>query len=411
MRRNTSSTMMSFEWISTWHSPPSAIGDDRVIDPQPVVVVAFAQAADQPVAVGAHHQLLGPAVGFVGLDDDDLGPVGIGEMALEHVADIRRRHVLRFDVDRLLRGRERVQRQVRSLVDGGLLAPGREGARDGDRRVAEIRRQAFRPRIDPCGRGRKLFAGGEFPAAIADLGHRSCRFAVDGHLEVVDRLVDRPVVPHADRVVAGVAFRIPALDGQVHAADEGQRIVDADDLLVVRRIERVMGVELDVQPRMVLPIGAEEEGTRRAGRMHDRDAPDEDPDLQLGPLLDEGAEQGAERRRVLGTSVRAQADAAVEIPADDQDGALSIAQGGFEMGEIGRPIDQNRCPIRLGDAPAILSGTQNRALGRPHRLPGRVQGLQACRFFQKLHVSHDRLPTPCQLGTEAKVPGGAGRWP
>ena len=68
--------------------PALAIGDDRVIDPQPVVVIAFAQAADQPVAVGAHHQLFGPAMGFVGLDDDDLRPVGIGEMALEHVADM-----------------------------------------------------------------------------------------------------------------------------------------------------------------------------------------------------------------------------------------------------------------------------------------------------------------------------------
>ena len=110
--------------------------------------------------------------------------------------------------------------------------------------------------------------------------------------------------------------------------------------------------------------------------------------LQIGPLLDERAEQGAERRRVLGGDVRAQADAAVEIPSDDEDRPLGFPQGSFEMREVWSPVDQNTCSVGLSHAPAVPPGTQNRVRRRSHRRAGDVGGLQARRFFQKSHVSH-----------------------
>ena len=114
---------------------------------------------------------------------------------------------------------------------------------------------------------------------------------------------------------------VPALDRQVHAADERQGIVDADDLLVVGGIKRVMGVELELKARVVLPVGAEDERPGSAGGMHDGNAPHQDPDLKVRLGLNERAEQGAERRGFFGAHVRAQADAAVEVPADDEDRA------------------------------------------------------------------------------------------
>ena len=73
-----------------------------------------------------------------------------------------------------------------------------------------------------CGGWNKLFAGRKLPASIADLGNGPCSVAVHGHLKIVNGLVDAPVILQPDRVVTGMAIGVPALDGQVHAADERQ---------------------------------------------------------------------------------------------------------------------------------------------------------------------------------------------
>ena len=70
---------------------------------------------------------------------------------------------------------------------------------------------------------------------------------------------------------------------------------------------------------MVLPVCAEDQRAWRAWRMDDSDAPDENPDFQIRPFLDKRSEERAERRRILGTGIRAKADAAIEIPPNNED--------------------------------------------------------------------------------------------
>jgi hypothetical protein len=59
---------------------------------------------------------------------------------------------------------------------------------------------------------------------------------------------------HAPWIARVVRRRIAALDGEIDAADERERIVDTDDLLMVRGDERVLSVEAEVDPGMRLPV-------------------------------------------------------------------------------------------------------------------------------------------------------------
>jgi hypothetical protein len=47
------------------------------------------------------------------------------------------------------------------------------------------------------------------------------------------------------RIVVGVLARVPAVGGHVDPAAEGQRVVDDDDLLVMRARHRMRMVELE----------------------------------------------------------------------------------------------------------------------------------------------------------------------
>ena len=159
--------------------------------------------------------------------------------------------------------------------------------------------------------------------------------------------------------------RIAAAIGHVDAADKGERIVDDDDLLVMRGIEGVRGIELDADARMLLPGRAEQERHHRARRMQNRDAPDEHAHFETRMLLDETAQQVAELWSVIG-----QPDRVVEIPADDHDRAAGATERLFEMAEIIEAVDDHRRPRRGFAAPGIAAGREQ-ARGRrapPHRL-------------------------------------------
>lgn len=47
------------------------------------------------------------------------------------------------------------------------------------------------------------------------------------------------------RIDVAMRTRIPAIDGHVDAAADGQRVVDDDDLLMMRRTDRMGAVELE----------------------------------------------------------------------------------------------------------------------------------------------------------------------
>ena len=87
-------------------------------------------------------------------------------------------------------------------------------------------------------------AVGPAPALARQLRQRLRRRAIDHHLDVVERPIGMARGIDAMRIVARVGRRVPAPDREVEAAGEGDRIVDHDDLLVLRAAE---GTELSMQ--------------------------------------------------------------------------------------------------------------------------------------------------------------------
>ncbi len=97
------------------------------------------------------------------------------------------------------------------------------------------------------------------PPLADDVDKRARSLALNRHLNVVHRTVGGSVRVAAERIVDTVRRQIPSHHGEVDAPAERQRPVDADDLLVVRRIERVMSVKAKTDARVVLPAAAEQE--------------------------------------------------------------------------------------------------------------------------------------------------------
>src|SRR5690606_42143867 len=92
---------------------------------------------------------------------------------------------------------------------------------------------------------------------------------------------------HAPRVRRGVLGRVPALDREVDAAGERERIVDTDQLLMVGGAERMAPIEAKVNARMRLPGAVEQLLDRAARAVHDRDVPDQKIDVEIRGALDQ----------------------------------------------------------------------------------------------------------------------------
>jgi hypothetical protein len=77
-------------------------------------------------------------------------------------------------------------------------------------------------------------------------------------------------------------------------------------------------------------------------------------DVQGRPAPEEGDEERAERiGTVAGSAVAAEADAAVDVPSEDEDGALGPLGGLGERAEVRRAVDQERDPAGRRAAPAV----------------------------------------------------------
>jgi hypothetical protein len=300
---------------------------------------------------------------YCSIRPDDLGPVGPLEVAREYLGDRRQREVLGLDVDVLAGGLEDGGVEGLDLAHLRLLAVGGLGAGQGDGAIRERRRDRRRPEIGfACHRGEHL-AAGEAPALGGDGGDGDGRIAVDHHLDVMDRRIGLAEGINARRLVGRVVDVVPAALGQVHAADERQRAVDADDLLMVGRAQRMVVVELEMDARMVAPFGAERKRNRVAA-IEDRVAPDEDVNLQIRARVDQAAEEPPERDdRVavgpVGGQIGAERGAPVEIPAKNDDPPLRLGQG-FDQGfEIGLSVDQEGHAAKAAYQPAVAPRAQH----------------------------------------------------
>src|SRR5690606_6304388 len=92
---------------------------------------------------------------------------------------------------------------------------------------------------------------------------------LDRDLHVMNRVKGRSGWRPPPWIVRNVLAGVPAVHGKVDAADEGDLIIDRDDLLVLGRVEGVGRVEPDMNAGMLLPCVAEKERQHRAGRVKD----------------------------------------------------------------------------------------------------------------------------------------------
>jgi hypothetical protein len=160
---------------------------------------------------------------------------------------------------------------------------------------------------------------------------------------------------------------IPPALSEIQASHKTDGIIDYDDFLVMRCPDRVRGVFLEVQTAM----GSK---TRQwppfaLKGVDQMKVPNQHVDMECASASEQSQEKIAEARgkpvRLLLTQ---HADAAIEIPPQDEyrprrpNGRLSKGT------VVGRPIDEERRTVGRFQAPAIPSDFENRLLGRMVRM-------------------------------------------
>src|SRR6185312_6868981 len=206
----------------------------RIEDAQPAPAICRGEPAQQAVAIAAHHQLLQIAARPARHDDDDLRPLRLLQASGEDVAYGFARQILGFDIDGAAGARQSRAVERRDLAHRmSRLAGERPG--DACRNLAEV---GFERRW-PCARPLdRLFRHGlarrEAPTLAGEFRQRPCGRTLDQHLQIVNR----PVYLARRRDAAGMLWRmileIPAVAGEIDAADKGDVVVDRDKLRVMR---------------------------------------------------------------------------------------------------------------------------------------------------------------------------------
>ena len=209
------------------------------------------------------------------------------------------------------------------------------------------------------GRGRRVLPGRLAPALQRQLLERRRGRAVDHQHRVVEgrgRCAREPA-PRLDRPVLG---RVPAPGREVDAADEAEPAVDHDQLLVVAAARRVVAAQREAHPL----VGQEAEpppGQLLAVEAVGQDpVPDQDAELERGPLPGERVEEQVERP-VVGVGL--EPEVAADVPAQHQHAAPRLEQGPPQGREVGGAVDQRGGPERALEPPAGLAGLQDRGAG------------------------------------------------
>ena len=156
------------------------------------------------------------------------------------------------------------------------------------------------------------------------------------------------------RVAGAVLGCIPAARGQIESSDEGEAVVDNDDLLMMRTGERMGVVEPEVDVLMRLPCKPVDWRVIAIGPVDHWVVPVEHPNPQLAALFGEAVQEISES--AAGTAIRIdpQRRAAIEIPGEDQLDRRARSAEAREYLEIRLRIDDERYPIGAGDRTTIL---------------------------------------------------------
>ena len=232
---------------------PDAVGD-----------AGGAQDLDEADAARRHGAVLDPAVMDPRRREHRLQPRHLPHPAGQAFGDAGAGQELVLDVDRLLRRIDHVLVQRLDLAHLAFAGIERQGARDADGDIAEIGLDPFGPGNGPGGDGGQRLIAGALPAPAGELGQGPRGGAVDRHLHVVEGRVG-----DAGRVDAAGCRRpvlggVPAPDREVEPADEGDRVVDHHDLLVVRGADRDLVVQAQLDLRRRAPLQGEKRQRLRA---------------------------------------------------------------------------------------------------------------------------------------------------
>jgi hypothetical protein len=273
-------------------------------------------------------------------------------------------HELVLDVDGALRTGDAVDEQRLGLAHLLLTMVTRLGARDRDLDVAEIGLDALRPGVSfrpQVG----LAASGMAPATPGQQSQRTRGLAVDHHLDVVERAIGLARRIDASRVVGLVAARVPAADGDVETAREGQRIVDHHKLLVLGGTERDRRIEAEGDLRGHLPVEGEPRQRLALVRIDQRVVPEQQMNSKVRSQPDEFGQEGRQigREPVRGRLLAHQLGPAVDVPTNDEDGAPRLQECLTYCGEERCAIDKHRRPARAFELPNRASGLKQRRHG------------------------------------------------
>jgi hypothetical protein len=199
------------------------------------------------------------------------------------------------------------------------------------------------------------------PAIADERGQRGGDWPVGHRLDLVIGTVRCAVRIESMRLVQPVRGRVPPMPRQVDAAGEGEHVVDDDDLLVVRRAERMVIVE----PEVHAPGHAPSQAPSREGipleRVESRVVPGEDVAAQLRLATHDPGQQLVEAsRRAVGHAPRHEIEGCRDVPPDAENGVARLEHGLPGQAKIVGGVLDAREPRCARDAPAVLPRAQDR---------------------------------------------------
>ena len=334
-------------------------GQGRIVEAVATVAVGRAQHAMIAAAQRPHRRNLQPAALGEWRNHRDLGRIVFAQSPRERFVDQARGEILVLREDPAPRPGDRIQMQVSDLADGWIAVERRFGARDRDIDIGQCRFDPGRPRVGRCRCGSALRQppGGAPPTLAGKVPQRAGTVTSDDHPHVVERRVRHAAMVDPVRIISAVAARIPTHPGQVVTADEGDGIVDNDDLLMMGCTDRVLIVETERQPPMRTPVKFEDRQPFALHRVEHGEIPREHVAAQFPPRRNDGVQEIAKRfGQPVAGAARGEPHPAVDIPAQDEERVPRLREGRAHDSEVLLAIDKKGDSCRAFDPPAIAPG-------------------------------------------------------
>lgn len=136
-----------------------------------------------------------------------------------------------------------------------------------------------------------MAARGSVPALAGQLPERSCGIPVYQHLNVVEGGIALPVRINTTGFVGSVGGGVPSPLCQVDATGKRNAVVNDDELLVVRRAKRMVGIQTEPKPAMGAPTQVEDGKELPLQCIDHGEIPDQHVDSQRAVAVDQSVEK------------------------------------------------------------------------------------------------------------------------